>query len=155
MHCCIHCGQTTPEEAMTRTRQGNVGNVCKGCRAAQKKALRTSPEGAVRQREYSRHYRERNRERERWRSLRYHYEHREERSRNSTERGRTKKGRARQALKNAVAAGNVVKPAHCQDCGARTLLQGHHHDYNKPFDVEWLCSQCHGLRHRKGEEDAA
>lgn len=60
--------------------------------------------------------------------------------------------KARQILRNAVAAGKVTKPQTCQHC--RVVLpvakiQAHHIDYLKPFDVLWLCSVCHGLQHRK------
>lgn len=26
-------------------------------------------------------------------------------------------------------------------------MQGHHPDYSKPLEVEWLCPRCHGARH--------
>lgn len=59
--------------------------------------------------------------------------------------------KARGALKVAVAAGRLIRPEACQRCnripgrGARgqALIQGHHHDYSKPLDVEWLCAKCH------------
>ena len=56
---------------------------------------------------------------------------------------------ARKKLQNAVAAGTVIKPTACQRCSAVTLLHGHHHDYSKPLDVEWLCPVCHGAVHRR------
>lgn len=34
-------------------------------------------------------------------------------------------------------------------CGTDKNVHGHHHDYSKPLDVEWLCSTCHGIEHRK------
>ena len=59
------------------------------------------------------------------------------------------KRRAAVILNRAVKRGDVSKPKLCQGCGWLGRLQGHHDDYSKPLDVEWLCSICHGLRHRK------
>lgn len=54
---------------------------------------------------------------------------------------------ARKKLRHAVGAGWVQKPELCP-CGA-PVDHAHHPDYRKPLDVEWLCSKCHGERHRK------
>lgn len=54
-------------------------------------------------------------------------------------------------LGNAVRDGRVIKPATCTKCGCmpkRRNLHAHHHDYTKPVDVNWLCSQCHSDHHR-------
>jgi len=59
------------------------------------------------------------------------------------------KTRARTALGNAVRAGRVVKPSTCQQCGAGGRIHGHHHDYTKALDVQWLCQPCHVKAHRK------
>lgn len=62
------------------------------------------------------------------------------------------KTKARRVFAKALQTGKLVKPASCEDCGVRpekTIdLHGHHHDYSKPLDVEWLCRACHGKRHR-------
>jgi len=63
--------------------------------------------------------------------------------------------KARVALHNAVARGKVTKPNKCQDCGEEfpsRRIQGHHYDYTKPMEVDWLCSICHGKRHRMDAE---
>lgn len=60
------------------------------------------------------------------------------------------KVRARKAVEKAVARGKIVKPDRCEDCGQavdRRLLHGHHHDYSKPLEVEWICATCHSVRH--------
>ena len=51
-------------------------------------------------------------------------------------------------LARAVRAGRVLKPIACQDCGATGRIHGHHHDYARPLDVEWLCQSCHWQRHK-------
>lgn len=35
----------------------------------------------------------------------------------------------------------------CESCGAENA-QRHHDDYERPLDVRWLCSSCHGREHR-------
>ena len=46
-------------------------------------------------------------------------------------------------LNNAVKAGKIVKPTRCTKCNSEVSLHGHHDDYAKPLDVEWLCPFCH------------
>lgn len=55
---------------------------------------------------------------------------------------------SRLALKTAVNRGEIVRPASCQRCGkSEALIEGHHHDYAKPLDVQWLCPKCHAATH--------
>lgn len=56
--------------------------------------------------------------------------------------------RARKLLHSAIAGGRVVKPTECEDCSITARLDGHHEDYSKPLEVDWLCRSCHGKRHR-------
>lgn len=48
-----------------------------------------------------------------------------------------------------VTQGRIIKPKFCSECGRKGVVQGHHHDYSKPLDVEWLCRFCHLRRHGK------
>lgn len=52
---------------------------------------------------------------------------------------------ARGKLYRAVKAG-FLKRLPCQSCGA-TKSHGHHHDYDKPLEVHWLCMKCHLKEH--------
>lgn len=49
------------------------------------------------------------------------------------------------ALKN----GYIIRPSHCDMCKIECKPDGHHHDYSKPLDVQWLCERCHFNQHGK------
>jgi hypothetical protein len=64
---------------------------------------------------------------------------------------------ATQALNRAVAKGIIKRPDKCSACGQRCKPDGHHVDYAKPYNVEWLCRTCHFSLHsnRTGNSDFA
>lgn len=37
----------------------------------------------------------------------------------------------------------------CEECGSENS-QRHHHDYNKPLEINWLCPICHAKEHTTG-----
>ena len=56
---------------------------------------------------------------------------------------------ARGKLNRAVANGKIVRPDLCSRCDKKGLIHGHHENYSKPYEVIWLCHQCHFTEHRK------
>ena len=54
----------------------------------------------------------------------------------------------RNKLANAIRRGRIIRPLLCSKCEEAGKIVAHHHDYRKPFDVEWLCTKCHGVVHR-------
>lgn len=52
------------------------------------------------------------------------------------------KYKARTAVGNALRDGKLKKKP-CQYCNSEEKVQAHHKDYNKPFDVVWVCFKCH------------
>jgi hypothetical protein len=56
------------------------------------------------------------------------------------------RGITNRAIKNGLVRG---EPDACEDCGCTDEnLTVHHKDYSEPLDIEWLCTTCHGRRHR-------
>ena len=63
--------------------------------------------------------------------------------------------RARNLLRKAVFRGKIKKPTACEMCGASGgIIHGHHEDYGKPLDVQWLCTVCHGRVHSRDYQEA-
>lgn len=59
------------------------------------------------------------------------------------------KRNAHNKLKRAIKKGIIIKPKYCQLCGKTNCeIQGHHYDYNKPLEVIWVCTECHGNLHK-------
>ena len=63
----------------------------------------------------------------------------------------TPKAAASHLVNRVKRAGLIVPPAGCERCGGGPTqyqsLHGHHADYSKPLEVEWLCARCHVLQH--------
>lgn len=53
------------------------------------------------------------------------------------------RGKFRQALRDGV----IRRPVRCEGCGELGPVEGHHHDYQRPLYVSWLCPVCHGAQH--------
>jgi hypothetical protein len=75
--------------------------------------------------------------------------HRDKWKRQDEARRHTPKVLAREAVRAAVKSGRLGKPAQCEGCASVVSLHGHHRDYSRPLDVEWLCVPCHAAAHRK------
>ena len=50
-------------------------------------------------------------------------------------------------LNNAIITKKMSKPSVCEKCGDTGLIHGHHDDYSKPLEVQWLCVSCHRKLH--------
>jgi hypothetical protein len=59
------------------------------------------------------------------------------------------KDRARKIARCAVRSGYLTRPDKCEVCMKECKPHGHHEDYSKPLDVQWLCRICHNHKHGK------
>lgn len=55
----------------------------------------------------------------------------------------------------ALQQGVIRRPARCEGCGEVCHVDGHHHDYQRPLYVEWLCPRCHRRAHHPEQRKAA
>ena len=143
---CKVCGTTDKDAEFYK----GVNNCCKDCH---KKAARKNRAKNI---EYYRDYdknRFQNDPRVRERHKRYQ---KTEAGKESMSKSRKKwmgqnpeKRAAHVILGNRIRDGKIAKPDVCEDCGDRGRLEGHHRDYSKPLDVEWLCRKCHVNRHKQ------
>jgi hypothetical protein len=61
--------------------------------------------------------------------------------------------RAHWAVWKAVRRGELHRPGRCEKCGIKCRPHGHHASYDKPLEVQWLCSTCHTREHRRENAD--
>ena len=55
-------------------------------------------------------------------------------------------------VRRAIKAGRIIKPNQCSKCKVilpKTMIEGHHFDYDKELEVIWLCQSCHSAIHSK------
>ncbi len=61
--------------------------------------------------------------------------------------------RAHVILNKAVKNGILFRPNNCPQCNrSNHTIHGHHEDYSKPLEVQWMCPQCH--KEEEGEINA-
>jgi len=64
------------------------------------------------------------------------------------------KRKAQYIAANARRSGKLIKPKQCSTCEKEHHdLEMHHPDYNKPLDVVWLCTECHGKTRRLSQDE--
>lgn len=59
------------------------------------------------------------------------------------------KQKARTRLNYAISKGKIIRPDKCNECKNRGKIEAHHTNYEKPYDVIWLCRECHRVQHKK------
>lgn len=148
---CRTCGESKPQKLFYPS-QVRIGETVGECMECTKKRVR---DNRIRRADYYRAYdanRFQNDPRVRARHRRYHAT---EAGKSSLQKSRGRwvaenpeKRKAHHAVNNAVRDGRLEKPEACERCGDRPgRIEGHHHDYSKPLEVEWLCRSCHAAEH--------
>jgi hypothetical protein len=137
MKACSTCKQTLSvgEFYADHRRKDGLKSQCKACHCRSTIESRDPERHRATNREHMRRARKANPEKFRARERARH-------------RRQGRETRARAALNNAVKRGAIVRPSCCEGCGRGGRIEGHHVDYDKPLDVRWLCTECHGKEHR-------
>ncbi len=140
MKRCSKCHELKPETEFYKDKRTKDGLKCqcKKCHCQTSLKTRDKETARANNKKYMRNRRKRDIE-----AVRAY-----ERKR-SANRPKDEKYMARMLLNIAVRDGKIHRPLCCEKCGAFGMVYAHHADYSKPLDVEWLCSDCHGERHRK------
>ena len=138
MKVCQRCSISKPASEFQKHRKykDGLGPWCKGCVSSWQKARRQDNPVLVRS------------------QARKRYHTGCSRGRTWAYRKRTKRTpkdaryHARRILRNAMRRGEIERWGQCERCGTGRT-EGHHADYSRPLDVEWLCRRCHAELHRK------
>ena len=57
--------------------------------------------------------------------------------------------KAHRVVEAAIKSSELIRPDVCSACDKPKKLHGHHDDYSKPLEVDWLCATCHKQRHKE------
>jgi hypothetical protein len=146
---CFKCGVVQPLTEFYRHPQMGDGHLNK-CKTCTKKDATEHRERMINDPKWIEKERERNREK----TKRYRASGLGKKSIEAMRQWRMRnrhKVKAQSIAHRAEKTGVIVQPANCQRCGCpgNGKLDKHHHDYNLPLDVKWVCKTCHGIEHRK------
>ena len=62
----------------------------------------------------------------------------------SADQKREKQKLVYRIFNRGLSLGVIERPASCSRCGkSEQIVVGHHWDYDKPLEVEWVCTRCH------------
>lgn len=172
--CCRKCYTTKPNDSFSRsnTRKDGLQDFCKICQSrlygewkSKNKAKvlkdmekwRLDNEDVIKQ--YSKKYYRENKTYLSERKKEYLKTDRGKlylkRARDRYEKKNPLKHKARYLFRLAVSRGDIMRPSVCSKCKTEMtsdVVEGHHEDYNKPFDVIWLCRKCHIKLHVKHKQ---
>lgn len=145
---CTRCSEFREMSEFRPNRQGNPAAECRHCDRDRAREWRLA--NPKRKAENNRRWREENPDAAReWEAANPERVHAMYQRSYSKDR---EKWAARRAVNSAVRYGRLVKPERCSRCESFTSsnkLHGHHRDYSKPLEVEWLCEDCHLEEHRR------
>lgn len=105
--------------AQDRSKSDNRTSYCKACRRRQKLAYRMTPEGEAHERFYQ--------------ACRAH--------------NHPQKDAAKALIRELLRRKLITKPDVCDVCKAAGPVEGHHPDYTQPYEVYFLCKDCHAFVH--------
>src|SRR3990167_8336277 len=127
MKRCSRCGQTKSLAEFPPSKEGSQGRLgyCHTCHAEYQRELRRAGRLGPRKRKQASN----KKWFERWAEA------------------HPEKVRAHRMVRQAVRSGRLVKPTSCPRCRSTKQIIGHHADYDKPLDVEWMCGLCHNDLH--------
>lgn len=144
---CYTCKVTKPLSDFNKHShsKGGYDYQCRLCHRARVNAINATPEGRLRKMvlDYAAREKRRERDKERLRMRR------KLNGRPADNYKKSDREKCRKKFSNHRHYYGIPKPENCQECGSGYNIHAHHEDYTKPFNVEWLCSVCHGKRHRK------
>lgn len=118
---------------------------------ARRKKIGKSPESKKKDAERQSKWQKEHRENVRIAAIKYAKTHREKVNEwhHKWQKDNLVKARAQSNLKNHIRRGSIVRPDKCEVCMKECKPHGHHEDYTKPLDVQWLCKICHNHKHGK------
>lgn len=175
MKKCSKCGIEKNEDEFAKTNKSKIGSYCKECANAyyrkkynkqkeHERYLRKKAKNPVRWNEMSRictiKLRKKNREKYLEVARKSAKKHRARFKRTPEQlikeriycrkwkEENKEKTKTHYLVLKALKDGFLIKPNQCEHCRQERELHGHHEDYNKPYEVIWLCRECHGIRHR-------
>lgn len=150
MKTCTKCKKTLPLDLFYRNRSAPDGRHSQCAECMKANTRRYMKQHREERRQYQRQYAAKFPERieESNRKWRERHPDRHQQAHRADREIHVMEVVARRAVKAAKANGTLV-PQSCERCGSTTRIEAHHEDYSKPLDVNWLCSGCHGDRHKE------